>query len=424
MSQEKIGVIHLGLGAFHRAHQAVFINQAIQNGHNDMYIAAVSMRKSDVADSLAKRDCKYAVVAADGNGEVRTEITAISEALFYPRDYHRLLELATSPDLKLITLTVTEKAYRSDGPQSLPERLTDLLIARFDAKSQIPNPSIAVISCDNMPNNSHLLKQLVLETLDARSLPEVRAWVTKEIRFPNSMIDRIVPAITDANLTIVTEPFSQWVIEDDPIKEILAPTGVQFVPDVKPYEIAKIRLFNGIHSTLAYLSELCGIEYVSDAITNPKVAPFIKAMQEDEVFKSITKTGGIDLESYAKTIRERIANPTLKHRAEQIAMDGSQKLQQRIIDGMNVLAEHQIPAPKLCLAMAIWLRYLGVSDRVNDPMAKVITQLAKEPDALEVTTLILSLDLFPRKLNPIYFPQIATYVEELKTTSALDMLAK
>jgi fructuronate reductase len=419
----RIGVIHLGLGAFHRAHQAVFIDHAIKNGHEEMYIASVSMRKSDVADSFASKGCKYDVVSADADSQIRTEISSIKEALFFPRDRHHLLELAASDDLTLITLTVTEKGYKSDGPESVPERVADLLIARFDARHKLSDPSIAVISCDNMPDNSHLLKKLVLEVLDSRDLPEVRAWVKEVIRFPNSMVDRIVPAITDADLTIVTEPFNQWVIQNDPLESILVPTGVQFVPDVKPFEIAKIRLFNGVHSTLAYLSELSGIEYVSEAIVHPKVAPFIKAMQEEEIFKSITNTGGIDLPSYAQTIRHRIANPTLKHRAEQIAMDGSQKLQQRIIDGMNLLAEHEIPAPRLCLAMAMWLHYLGVSDRVNDPMSKLLISLAKEPDSLEVTTLILSLDLFARKLNPIYFPQIAKYLEALKTTPALDMVA-
>jgi fructuronate reductase len=418
-----IGVIHLGLGAFHRAHQAVFIDQAIKNGHEDMYIASVSMRKSDVADSFAALGCKYAVVSADADSNIRTEITSIKEALFFPRDRHRLIEIASSDELKLITLTVTEKGYKSDGPESVPERVADLLIARFDARHNLSHPSIAVISCDNMPDNSHLLKKLILEVLDSRNLPEVRAWVKEVIRFPNSMIDRIVPAITDADLTIVTEPFNQWVIQSDPLEAILAATGVQFVPDVKPFEIAKIRLFNGVHSTLAYLSELSEIEYVSDAIIHPKVAPFIKAMQEDEIFKSISQSGGIDLAAYAATIRHRIANPTLKHRAQQIAMDGSQKLQQRIIDGMNLLVEKEIPAPRLCLAVALWLRYLGVSDRVNDPMAKLLISLAKEPDTMEVTRLILSLDLFARKLNPIYFPQIAKYLEALKTTPALDMVA-
>jgi fructuronate reductase len=405
-------VIHLGLGAFHRAHQAVFFQDA------GLKVVSVSMRKSDVANSFNAHNCKYKVISKDASGQVSQEITAITHALYYPRDLARLKELCRAPELKLITLTVTEKAYQNTGADSLSERLADLLTARYESGA----PGLALISCDNMSKNSELIKRLVLEVLQERSDMALTNWVKEEVRAPNSMIDRIVPAITDENLAIFTEPFTQWVIENDPISTILAPAGVQFVPDVRPFEIAKIRLFNGAHSALAYIGELAGIEYVSEVISHPVFGKFVENMQVQEALKSLDNSPGIDLISYAKIIRERIANPTLNHRNQQIAMDGSQKLQQRMIDGANELVKRKIPAPNLCMAIAIWLHYLAVSDRINDPLAKELKALAQGQNPDEVVRSILTLPNFLRPLDQSYFAQISEALQSLRSEPLLDIL--
>jgi fructuronate reductase len=258
MSQP-IQFLHLGLGAFHRAHQAVFIKQNI---------VSVSMRKPDIADALTAESNKYEVIARDANGETTTLVESIKEALFYPRDLERITQIVRSPDLAAITLTVTEKAYKNDGADGVPARLAYLLGERFKSGS----PGIAIISCDNVPSNSEFLRGLVLEVIAASGDEKLLVWVNSNIRFPNSMIDRIVPAMTSDAIT--TEPFNQWVIQNDPIEALFIGSGVEFVPDVKPFELAKIRLFNGVHSTLAYIGEVEGIEFVSDAIIHPVIAPF------------------------------------------------------------------------------------------------------------------------------------------------------
>jgi fructuronate reductase len=342
----QIQFLHLGLGAFHRAHQAVFIRSNI---------ASVSMRKPDVADAMAKAGNSYEVIARDGESEQSTQVSSIKESLFYPRDLSRIIEIARSPELRAITLTVTEKAYKDDGPNSVPQRLAVLLRARFDAKA----PGIAIISCDNVSSNSQFLMNLVHEVIAASGDSELLEWVKSNIRSPNSMIDRIVPASN--NLTITTEPFNQWVIEEDPIADILAESGVEFVPKIKPHELAKIRLFNGVHSTLAYIGEVSGIDFVADAIVKPDITKFISTMQTQEMAKSIVENGEIDSISYASTIRKRISNPTLRHRAHQIAMDGSQKMQQRIFDPMNDLAKLGFGAPIMCAAVAIWIHFLATN---------------------------------------------------------------
>jgi fructuronate reductase len=407
MSQP-IQFLHLGLGAFHRAHQAVFIKQNI---------ASVSMRKSDVADAVTANGNKYEVIARDANGETKTLIESIKEALYYPRDIARINEIARSPDLAAITLTVTEKAYKNDGPDSVPARLAQLLTERFKSGA----PGIAIISCDNVPSNSQFLRGLVLEVIAAGNNKELLAWVNSSIRFPNSMIDRIVPAMTSDAIT--TEPFSQWVIQNDPIEALFTGTGVEFVPDVKPHELAKIRLFNGVHSTLAYIGEVEGIEFVSDAIVHPVIAPFVKALQENEMAPSIVDSAGIDLISYAQTIRERISNPTLHHRAHQIAMDGSQKMQQRIFDAANDLVKLGKPATLHSTAIAIWIHFLATNKEIDDPLAHKLSPLAQLPDSLEAVTQTLSLQEFTRKLDPSLFAAVAADLSIIRNSSVLDLIS-
>ncbi len=405
---EPIQFLHLGLGAFHRAHQAVFIKQNI---------ASVSMRKSDVADALAAQGNKYEVIARDASGEKTTLVESIKESLFYPRDIARINEIVASPDLQAITLTVTEKAYKNDGPDGVPARLAHLLSERFKANAA----GIAIISCDNVPSNSKFLRGLVLGVIAANGDSKLQEWVASNIRFPNSMIDRIVPAMTSAAIT--TEPFNQWVIEHDAIAPLFVGSGVEFVPDVKPYELAKIRLFNGVHSTLAYIGEVEGIEFVANAIVHPTIAPFIQALQEREMVPSIVETGGIDLVSYGATIRKRISNPTLRHRAHQIAMDGSQKMQQRIFDGANELAS-QGKSPSLHqAAIAIWIHFLATNSEIDDPLAHKLTPLAQISVPLEAVTQTLTLPEFTRKLDSGLFPAIAQDLEIIRSTSILELIS-
>jgi fructuronate reductase len=412
----EIGVLHLGLGAFHRAHQAVYFNQAIANGHPEMAIAAVSMRKSDVADSLRDEGFSYRVAARDGASEEITTVTAIKETYFYERDLNAIEAIAVSPALKAITLTVTEKAYRTDGTSEFPSQLTHLLNERFKSGA----PGVAVICCDNLPSNGDSTARMVNQVASELSDPPFLAWISNHIRFPNSMVDRIVPAITGDSIT--TEPFSQWVIENDPISKYLVGTGVEFVTDVRPYELAKIRLFNGVHSTLAYLGELLGVEHVADAIVDPIIGPYIKAMQEQEITPSISDPAGINLNSYAATIRKRISNPTLKHRAEQIAMDGSQKLSQRIISAMNDLSAQSSPAPRLAMALAIWVHYLANCPRVNDPFAPELIRFAQLADPLMAVTAVFEHPTFSSKISAQYLPEIAAHLADLRSRDLLDVL--
>ena len=382
----EIGFLHFGLGGFHRAHQAVFIEDAISKGNLGLGIASISQRDPSLADEMNLADSIYEVEESDGNtSEIKT-IGSIKESLFYPRDENRILEIAKSPNLKAITLTVTEKAYKPGSDFSV--RLAKVLKARYEADGS----SIAIISCDNLPSNGNFVRELMKNQIND---PLLWNWVEENVRFPNCMVDRIVPAPNKANrLLIKTEKFNQWIIENDPISNYLAGSGVQFVADVKPYELAKIRLFNGVHSFLAYYGQIHGIEYIADVISNPEIKEYVMQMQEEEIIKTLKLN--IDLKSYASEIRSRMANESLHHKTLQIAMDGSQKLPQRMIGTLNDLAELKIPAPKMLNALATWIKYLQVSESINDPLAAELKSLALAEKYSELFSLLST------PLNPIY----------------------
>ena len=392
-SKVEIGILHFGLGGFHRAHQAVFADLAIENGNYELRIASISQRDPSLADEMNAADSIYEVEASDGIKTDRRTIGAIKESLFYSRDEARILEIARSPKLKAITLTVTEKAYKADSDFTF--RLIKALRARFE----VGGSSIAVISCDNLPSNGDFIRNLLKEAVTDNAL---WSWIDSNVRFPNCMVDRIVPAPDKTNrLLIKTEIFNQWVIEHDPISQYFQGVGVQFVDDVKPYELAKIRLFNGVHSFLAYYGELAGIEYVADVISIPSIYSYVKEMQENEVIKTLNLE--IDLIAYAREIRGRMANQTLHHRCRQIAMDGSQKLPQRIIATLNDLADLKLSATHLVNALNTWLKYLATSDAINDPMGDKFKTLAIAGQYSEIFSAL------PNPLNAIYFKDLSKH---------------
>ena len=295
-SKVEIGFLHFGLGGFHRAHQAFFIDKAIENGNLDLGIASISQRDPSLADEMKNANSIYEVEASDGMRTERRTIGSIKESLFYSRDEKRILEIARSPKLKAITLTVTEKAYKDDS--EFIQRLVKVLRERYESGGG----SIAVISCDNMPSNGDFVKNLIKKVVEDQ---ELWGWIDSNIRFPNCMVDRIVPAPSkDNRLLVRTELFNQWIIEKDPISKYLESAGVQFVDSVKPYELAKIRLFNGIHSYLAYYGELNQIDFIADIITIPHIHQFVKELQENEICKTLNLD--IDLTKYSEIGRAHV----------------------------------------------------------------------------------------------------------------------
>lgn len=387
----------MGLGAFHKAHQAVYVQRAINNGQK-LAIAAVSQRDPKEATALAQMGFKYVVRQSDGASSTYEEITSIVASYFYPNDFLKLAEIVADEDFLAITITATEKAYvYSDELQAtLPGRLAYLLHARY-LKTKT---GIAVISCDNLSGNGAITKSLVLKSAGLIGDAGFIDWLNTQVRFPSTMVDRIVPAAKEPGM-LVTEPFIQWVIEKDPIEKYLDGVGIQFVDDVAVYELMKLRLFNAVHSALAYIGELANIDYVAQVIKDPRHEQLVKDIQE-QAAASFVVPAGESAADYSTAIRKRIANPSLGHRSQQIAMDGSQKLPHRVFKTINELIEKGLPTNYLSLLLAIWVDYLSKSSRVNDPLKDKLIPLARAKDVAG----LFSLPEFAVKLNPKIFAEI------------------
>lgn len=453
LSQVKIGVIHMGLSAFHRGHQALFFEKILRSGNLNFGVAGVTQRSSDVADVMNSQDCLYTINEREGAGFAPIIVGAIRKALFFPQARPELLAIARSENLKLITLTVSEKAYQCNSTRdgvnlnsaevqadiadknsllTFPSRLLDLLVARFESGLA----GVAVISCDNLPTNGDITRAVVVDlAIKQNRSAEFLNWLQSEIRFPNSMVDRAVPAITQDSIDefyqsygyqdrslITAEPYLEWVIENDPISEYLAPVGARFVSKVAPYEAMKIRVFNGAHSALAYICQLAGIEYVAEGVVDPVIGGFIKNFQEREAGRSFVAPADLDPIEYANIIRKRVSNYALLHKSLQIALDGSQKLPQRIFASANDLLKLGLNTDHITLIIAAWLRFLEVNEKVNDPLADSLQNLVRYPDALQSVSGVLSFEGLATKVDPKLFPQIAKWLAELRVKPVKEVL--
>jgi len=396
---KSIGIVHFGLGAFTRAHQAWYTDRAMESpleigGGGDWLIAGISLRSPDVAQQLNPQDGLYTLAEKSGEGTKLRVIGSVAEVIVAPQDPARIKALLAAPGTHIVTFTVTEKGYcrRADGGLDLALAqggFYPLLAEAFAARKQAGIGGLTLLSCDNLADNGHQLKRLMGEYLVAHH-PELTDWVAQHCTFPCSMVDRIVPATTEEDRAevegalgmrdegvVMTEPFSQWVIEDAfagprPAWET---QGAQIVADVAPYETAKLRMLNGAHSALAYCGLAAGHTYVHQAVADPALREMALRLMLDEASPTIPAPEGMDLAAYARALIERFDNPALNHRLIQIAMDGSQKIPQRWLATLaaNQAAGRQCPA--ILSAIAAWIRHLrGENGPVDDPRAAELAQ--------------------------------------------------
>jgi len=398
------GIVHLGLGAFHRAHQAVMTEAVLDAGARDWGIVAASLRSPETRDALAPQDGLYAVAIRQDDEERLRVIGALRGLHVAPEDPGALLAAMAAPTTRIVSLTVTEKGYCHDPatgaldeahpdirhdlatphrPRSAPGFLVEALHRRRAAGL----PPFTVLCCDNLPANGHTVRRIATRLAALRD-PGLSDWMAGEVAFPSTMVDRIVPATTpedrariDAALglhdawPVVCEAFSQWVVEDHfptgrPAWEI---GGATFAADVAPFEVMKLRLLNGAHSALAYLGYLAGHETVAEAAADPVFARYLRGFWA-EVAPHVPAPPGADLGGYAESLLARFRNRALRHRTWQIAMDGSQKLPQRLLGTVREALAAGPPIPHLALAVAGWMRYAtGIDERgtaidLRDPL--------------------------------------------------------
>jgi fructuronate reductase len=402
----------LGLGAFFRAHGAIWTQEA----DPDWGIIGVSLMSPTMRDALSPQGGCYSALELGARGETLREISIITDVLNARANPEAVLVAMAQESVEIVSLTVTEKGYCHDpstralnlnhpdiahdiaNPQ--PRSAIGYLVRGYQRRMQAGLPAFTAMSCDNLPENGQVLEGVTL-ALAKLIDPALADWIAQNAAFPSTMVDRIVPATKPEDIArvaatlgrydaapVIHEPFRQWVIEDHFCgqRPDYAAVGIQIVKDVKAYEHMKLRMLNGTHSALAYLGYLAGHETISATVADPIFARFVKGLWADEIIPVLQAPEGTSLPDYADALFERYSNPAIAHRTWQIAMDGSQKLPQRIL---STLAEATSPCPRLTLTVAAWIRYVGGVDEagapidVRDPMAerlRTILDAAQTPE--------------------------------------------
>lgn len=418
-----IGIVHIGLGAFVRAHVAVYIERLLNRSPCPWAISAANIRSNQtIVDTLQAQNNQY-TVAEYASPEQLTlrQVSCVREVLFAGGgEVEALLERLANPQVRVVTLTVTEKGYFFDAAKgglrteaaeiqhdlanpAQPKTVIGILLAALRARRQNSQPPFTVLSCDNMPGNGRVTRAAVIELAMAQDAA-LADWIATEVSFPSSMVDRIVPAVTDETITQTTaqlsssgapwadnapvacEAFSQWVIEDDfpSGRPQLEEVGAVMVADVAPWEAMKLRMLNGSHSLLAYLGSLQDLTYVSDCMAQPVYIEMLRRYMLEEAAPTLQMPEGTDLDRYADALLERFGNASLHHKTLQIAMDGSQKIPQRWLHGAQLQLQDGSTPCVTALGFAAWIRFLqGKSEHrqtiaISDPLAQELQDLSQQ----------------------------------------------
>ena len=354
------GIVHLGIGAFMRAHLAVVNEDALDAGGSLGWgITGVSLRAPDTRDALAPQGGLYTLALRDTTGESLRIIGCVRDCLVAAEDPGAVVRRIAAPGTRIVSLTVTEKGYLDDAPGSAAA----FIVAGLARRRAAGHGPLTLMSLDNLPSNGAVLRRRVL-ALAERSDSDLARWTAARCTFPNSMVDRIVPRTTDADREriaaalgvrdawpVVGEPFFDWAVEDHFADGRPDWPGVRFVADAGPFERRKLRMVNGAHSSIAYLSLAAGWATVGEAMRQPALRRHVDALLRDEVEPTLA---GVDLDGYRARLLERFANPALAHRCAQIAMDGSQKMPQRILDTIRDRIRAGQAIDRLALSVAAW----------------------------------------------------------------------
>lgn len=422
-------IVHFGFGAFHRAHQALLTNRVLNEKGGDWGICEISLFSGDVLMSqLRAQDHLFTVLEKGAEGNQAIVVGAVHECLNAKLDsLAAIIEKFCEPQVAIVSLTITEKGYCIDpatGKLDMhntrilhdlenptePHSAPGILVEALHRRRERGLPPFTVLSCDNIPDNGHVVKNAVLGMAQKRSA-ELAGWIDAHVSFPGTMVDRIVPAATENSLAEITqelgvedpcaiscEPFIQWVVEDNFVagRPEWEAAGVQMVKDVLPWEQMKLRMLNGSHSFLAYLGYLAGYAHINECMEDASFREAARRVMLNEQAPTLRITD-VDLTAYADSLIDRFANPALQHRTWQIAMDGSQKLPQRMLDGIRVHLERKSAWPLLALGVAGWIRYVSGTDErgdaidVRDPLSDKIQSIVKASSEAERVNALLTL---------------------------------
>lgn len=407
-------VVHIGVGCFHRGHQAVYLDDLAEQGITlDWGVVGVSLRSAPTRDALAPQDWLYTVVERGDERDHARVIGCLTDVLFAPDDPGAVLDALAAPATRLVTLTITGGGYHVDLDTGRladdPEIAADLadprrprtaigyLVESLDRRRRAGLGPFTVLSCDNVPANGRTTRRAVLAFAQRRD-PSLAAWIAAHGAFPSSVVDRITPETTsetrrsvartfgvDDRAPVITEPFRQWIVEDRFCagRPPLGAVGVRYVGDVEPYERMKKRLLNGSHSALGYVGYLLGHRDTAGALADPLVRAYVDRVMRDEIVPLLPPAPGIDLHEYCSTLLERFGNRRLNDRLTRLCARGSTKVPAYLLPSISEARRAGRPHELLTLAVAAWVRYLrgvdleGEAIPIRDPRVDELQRLAE-----------------------------------------------
>jgi mannitol 2-dehydrogenase len=391
------GIVHIGVGGFHRAHQAVYLDELARQGSTDWGVIGVGLHSRAIGEVLAGQDQLWTVIERASDGDRATVVGALTQYLYAPDDPEAVLTALADQRTRVVTLTITGTGYRVDAhtgefdaedphvardleDPGHPETVFGYLVEALHRRRRAGLPPFTVLSCDNMQSNGSAARTAVVSFARLRD-DDLAGWIEQHVAFPSSMVDRITPNTTpedrdaiaaetgvDDRWPVITEPFRQWVVEDSfcngrpPLEEV----GVQFVADVTPYETVKTRLLNAGHSAIAYLGYLAGYRTTDEVMADPVFRTFLARLMAEEIAPHLPEVPGADLAEYQATLLDRLANPRMADQLARLSRRGSSKIPNYVLPSVRAAIEEGGPHHLLCLAVAGWLRFLRGADYAGE----------------------------------------------------------
>lgn len=457
------GILHFGVGNFHRAHQAIYLHELFNLGRDlDFAIVGAGVMPSDrlMKEKLAAQDYLTTVVEQDNNRSAATVTGPMIDILTAP-DYDKIIAALADPAIRIVSMTITEGGYFIDpatgafdpkhpamvadaADPAHPKSVFGLIIAGLKARRAAGLAPFTVMCCDNIPGNGEVTEATVTG-LAKLSDPDFAHWIHENVAFPNSMVDRITPATGEREISITRdtyaiednwpvfcEEFKQWVMEDKfPLgRPALEEVGVTFVADVAPYELMKLRILNGGHAAIAYPAALMDIHFVHEAMENPLVKAFLERLERDEIIPIVPPVPNTDLNDYLQLIDRRFSNPKIGDTIPRLAQDGSNRQPKFILPSTADRLARGLDVVGLALVSALWCRYFeGQSDSgkaitFNDPNAERLHATALRSRQEPLAFLELS-DIFGSVgTDPLFRLRFATALNSLRSVGTAETLRR
>ncbi|GAA2450546.1 mannitol dehydrogenase family protein [Streptomyces glaucus] len=377
-------VVHFGVGGFHRAHQAVYFDQLAELGFTRWGMIGVGIRRPEMGQVLDAQDNLFTVVQRGNDDSAAKVIGSMVEYLLLTDHREAVRTRLADPRIRLVTLTITADGYTlSDDPGQARDSVFGLVVDGLDRRRRAHQAPFTVLSCDNLPDSAAAAREAVM-ALAARRDPALARWIEERVSFPGSMVDRITPATTPGDRDeveedfrvgdrwpVITEPFTQWVIEDDFCNDRppLDRVGALFVDDVAPYKLIKSRLLNGVHCALGYVGCLAGHRSTDQAMADPAVAGFVQRLMREEIAPLLpADVPGMDLGTYCDTVLERLRNASIGDRLARLCRRGSTKVPDYLLPSLHAAHAQDRPRTLLAFAVAAWMRYLRAVDLDGAPI--------------------------------------------------------